>query len=116
MSLTYSVEGTWPFPLDMLRHDGSLPASAEDKVSVERLSAEFAPDRSALRLPATITLVMQEPGRRVPCAPRWESFGWRVLAVDQGRRELPAPSGNRDALRQRALAKLTADEREALGL
>lgn len=100
----------------MLRYDGSVPASAEDNAAVQRLSEEFAQDRSALRDPVTIKLVMQEAARQVPCTPRWESFGWRVLAVGQGRRTLPAPDRDREVLRQRALAKLTADEREALGL
>lgn len=113
MSLRYTVEGTWPFPLDMLRHDGSVAASPEDQAKIDFLSSESAPDRDAIRTPRTIDLLIPLGGRRRPNAARWESFGWKV----PGEAVVPSADAERRrmaVLRDRAMAKLTDDERRAL--
>ena len=117
MSRTYTVLGTWPFPVDMLRYDGSQPATPADKAAVDRLSGEFAPDQQALRVPVAVTLEMGALGRRQPCTARWESFGWQVPADGDYRlsKALAAQEAQREVLRKSALAKLTLPERQALG-
>lgn len=56
-SHSYVVRGSWPFPVDMLRHDGSRPASHADRRKIKALSGEFAPDRDSIRNPVEIALV-----------------------------------------------------------
>lgn len=65
----YVVRGHWPFPLDMLRHDGSRPASDADRTMVERLSGEYAPDRDAF---VDVEIKLVGPSR--PNSARWESW------------------------------------------
>ena len=115
-NLHYAVKGSWPFPADMLRHDGSVAASPEDQAKIDRLSAEFAPDRDAIRLAQTVNLVMTDAGRRRPNTARWRSFGWDVPgdAEYHTAAEQTAERRRMEALRDSALAKLTAEERRAL--
>lgn len=113
--LTYTVAGCWPFPVDMLRHDGSFPASAKDRALIKRLSGLHAPDRAAFDT-VHINLVMPDgdwfKGRR-PNTARWESFTWTV--VDDPWKEWEAEARAKENLRQQALRKLTKEERDALG-
>lgn len=107
----YTVRGCWPFPLDMLRHDQSRAATPEDQGKIDRYSAEHAPDRDAFE-PVEIDLV----GPCRPNAARWESFAWTVPG-DVGHRmagRRRAEERERLAHLDRALAKLTPQEREAL--
>jgi hypothetical protein len=99
----------------MLRHDESMAASPRDLAMIERLSGEHAPDRAAFKR-VEINLVMDGDwfkGRR-PNTKRWESFGWSV--VDDPWAEIDAEHRKQEALRQQGLAKLTPEERAALGL
>lgn len=75
-AVSYVVRGHWPFPVDMLRYDGSRAASDADAAMIERLSAEHAPDRAAFK-DVEISLLSD---RQLPfnSAERWESFGWEV--------------------------------------
>lgn len=110
---TYEVKGYWPFPLDMLRHDGSRAATPKDQAMIDRLSGDHAPDRAAFK-DVSITLT----GPNKPNTARWESFGWQVPGDEDYRlvKEMRKRDSERAALRQQALAKLTPEEREALGL
>ena len=76
---TYIVEGCWPFPLDMLRHDGSRAASENDQRIIDEYSQEYSPDTDSLRHPVRISLT----GPWAPNTARWESFGWTVPSDTQ---------------------------------
>lgn len=71
---TYSVRGSWPFAVDMLRYDGARGATPEDQAMIERLSAKDAPDLAAFE-PVTIKMI----GERRPTYRRWSSMLWTVL-------------------------------------
>lgn len=108
---TYTVVGSWPFPLDMLRHDQSAAASRDDQVMIDRYAAEHAPDDGVFQN-ASITLC----GWNKPNTARWESFGWAVpddldYAMTKAFREEDRKAR---ALRDQALSKLTIEERKAL--
>lgn len=113
----YAVVGSWPFPLDMLRRDRSVAATAEDQAKIDRLSQEAAPDLQAIRQKVKINLVIRDAGRwEKPLTARWESFGWTV--PDDEERKLLAEERLRverlGRLRDAALAKLTPEEINAL--
>ena len=71
----YKVEGTHPFPVDMLRYDTSYPASELDAAEITIL-----PDH---RDKVTVTLEHIDD-RKIwqPTYRRWESFGWKVTEVE----------------------------------
>lgn len=105
---SYIVRGHWPFPLDMLRHDESRPASADDQAAIDSLSAEHATDRDAFK-DIEIRLVG-------PCKPntaRWESFGWAVPGDEEYAyyKGLKHREAEEKALLESAMGKLTAQER-----
>ena len=107
----YTVRGSWPFPLDMLRHDGARAASLDDQAKIDSYSADHAPDNSVFE-PIEINLV----GPHKPNTARWESFTW-LVPTDTNHammKEHRASGLERKRLRDAALAKLTLEEREAL--
>lgn len=112
----YTVKGSWPFPVDMLRRDMSRAATSTDQAVIERLSKPYAEDRDAIRNAVTINLVIPNAGRWRPNTARWQSFGWDVpddivaRITSQERARLTRMEG----LRKSAFAKLTTEEREAL--
>lgn len=68
--LMVTVSGIGSFPLDMLRYDGLEFLSQYD----ERIASRTY-ERS-------VDVVKKEaPFRWYPTVKRWESFGWRVIAV-----------------------------------
>lgn len=79
----YSVVGRWPFPLDMLRYDGSYPASEEDARSIAEMSGPACPGPdSPRRRVIQLEIHLGEPGARLwPCQPRWQSFGWELVGA-----------------------------------
>lgn len=107
----YTVRGHWPFPKDMLRHDGSRAATPEDQAVIDRQSLEYAPDRDVF-VDVEINLV----GPNKPNTARWESFGWAVPADVEHvmAKRWQTEERERRALRDQALAKLSFREREAL--
>jgi hypothetical protein len=113
--LEYTVRGVWPFPLDMLRHDDSAPASEDDRLVIQRLSGDYAPDAGAFK-PVDIKLAMVGSWSSFPRpnTKRWKSFGWTV--VDDPYAPFEQAERKQSELRRSALAKLTPEEREALGL
>lgn len=112
MEVAYTVQGSWPFPLDMLRYDDARPATEDDRVAIEHLSGDCAPDRLAIRVPTRIDLIAP----RRPATARWESFGWSLpgdieyAAVKRSQSE----SLRRRELIDSAREKLTAEEWAAL--
>jgi hypothetical protein len=108
---TYTVKGSWPFPLDMLRRDQSCAATPADQEKIDRLSGERSRPREDFK-DVEITLTGPNP----PLTARWESFGWSVPTdleytflkeLDQRRRD-------EDNLVAAGLAKLDPAEREAI--
>jgi hypothetical protein len=68
------VEGSGPFPIDMLRYDGAYPAREEDAARIHSSFDRFARERQK------VTIVIPD-GR--PTEGRWDSFGWRVVSVER---------------------------------
>lgn len=72
----YSVRPTrgLPFPIDMLRYDGSTVADEESSRRIERTHRfeDLDPEE-------TVNLVRSSDHSWKPNAARWESYGWRVL-------------------------------------
>ena len=108
MEIRYVVKGRWPFPVDMLRRDGSRAATPEDQAIIDSLCEEFAPDRSGFE-EVEVSLV----GPNEPNTARWESFSWSVPG------DVMHALAKADAVRLRAeetllakaLAKLDPEER-----
>ena len=74
---TFTIEGSFPFPLDMLRYDSCFPATQKDvsgiSQSIERTNTEPV---VKVRLGRLIT----NKGER-PTEARWRSFGWKVSDI-----------------------------------
>jgi hypothetical protein len=68
----YFVTGRGPFPFDMLRYDGTWPASGEDAA---KLDSPF--EREERRNPRSVKL----HSYRKPTVDRWASFGWSVASA-----------------------------------
>lgn len=81
--LEYTVTGSGPFPIDMLRYDSAWPKSEMDShlVSMTR-------DNEGYFRPRTVTLETWNSPDRAPIArvtpERWESFGWKVNEAPHG--------------------------------
>jgi hypothetical protein len=73
-SITFTVEGQYPFPIDMLRYDSAYPATSDDAVQIS--AALRGLRRGDEKRTRTVTL----RSFRQPTAARWESFGWKVTA------------------------------------
>ena len=99
----YTVRGSWPFPLDMLRHDMSAAATPAEQAKIDLYAADHAADHSVFE-PVEIELV----GWCKPNGARWESFGWEL--TKRWKAEVKA----KQELRASGLAKLTQAERDAL--
>lgn len=79
MEQQYIVRGSWPFPLDMLRHDDSKAATAEDQSTIDRLSGDHVNNREDFQ-PVAIKLIREAAHKwSSPNIKRWESFGWSVV-------------------------------------
>lgn len=125
MDRTYTVTGSWQFPTDMLRRDNARAATPADQELIDRMSGEYA-DAVIGTAKVSIHLVMeagektrtQPYGQFCPYTKRWESFGWIVTgdAEIDAERQYEAAMVLRQRLRETALAKLTKEERDILGL
>jgi hypothetical protein len=112
----FTVSGKWPFPVDMLRHDGAAPATAEDAAKIEALSRDHCDDPGFMHERHSVVLVITDLNARSrPCEERWDSFGWHVENGDLAARRRDAVlSRERQTLRASAMAKLTPEERDAI--
>ena len=74
----FKVQGTGPFPADMLRYDRCHPVSDEDvdKILITRLD-----DPEGWNIPRVVTLRGYSPTRPCPTDDRWASFGWDIRLV-----------------------------------
>jgi hypothetical protein len=71
----FTVEGTGPFPHDMLRYDACWPSTSEDASTIT-----FEEDGMRRRIRLT-TIGHKD---RVPTINRWLSFGWNVIHSEKG--------------------------------
>lgn len=112
----YTVYGHWPFPADMLRRDLSEAATPADEAKIADLTADHCPDLAFKRAVYSVDLVFRNDAlRNRPLEERWASFGWKVKggfleAASKDREEID----RRIALRDVAMSKLTAEERDAV--
>lgn len=75
----FTVEGAGDFPFDMLRYDSCWPYSEGHDSSA--LSQYGTHGRERRRV------VMQTYSPTAPTTGRWQSFGWRVVALSECRTE-----------------------------
>ena len=110
-TIAYTVRGIWPFPVDMLRHDYAVAATAEDKAEIERMSGTHAESREDFKARDIKLIALHKPNTA-----RWESFGWSVPDdVDHAYFKALRAKAKRDqAVFDGALAKLTEAERSAV--
>lgn len=86
----YVVEGVGAFPMDMLRTDDAEPVGDADRAVVQALSTA---DGAVTCARHRVRLRSRAP--LAPVTERWESFGWRVIEVPDGRGRLSKPVGGR---------------------
>lgn len=69
--ITFVVQGTGQFPIDMLRYDSCIPATEADSQAIE---SAHRPQRT----PRRVTLALRGHAT-APTRGRWESFGWSIV-------------------------------------
>lgn len=74
---SYTVEGRWPFPSDMLRRDRSEGATPEDVALIRQFSADIknATVIGEVRINLTSDCM--------PASERWASFKWKIVGEPQ---------------------------------
>lgn len=74
----YTVRGAGAFPLDMLRHDSSYPATETDS-SIAQGDEDHLGRVTVRPAPRAVELAHTGTARAwLPTFDRWESFGWEV--------------------------------------
>lgn len=70
----FTVEGSGPFPVDMLRYDACWPESERKSSWIE----------SSIRheTSGVVGVELLTDRHDAPTLRRWESFGWRVTEID----------------------------------
>jgi hypothetical protein len=76
--IRYRVEGRGAFPVDQLRYDRAIPWSSIDS---SKIKATFDPVAWVEQKGEPIELVTYTDGGKLPSFRRWESFGWKIVAV-----------------------------------
>ncbi len=83
--IIYTVRGTGPFPIDMLREDGSSPYSQQDSDRIE-MSYDEPVGNWANEKHFQITLIKHNGYRHwTPNSAKWKSFGWEVINLEEKR-------------------------------
>jgi len=72
---TAVIQGSSPFPMDMLRYDQCVPVNATDSCEILD-SNQWANER-------IFTVAVTGRGTNGPTSKRWASFRWHVKKVDQ---------------------------------
>jgi hypothetical protein len=72
---TAVIQGSSPFPMDMLRYDQCVPVNATDSCEILD-SNQWANER-------IFTVKVTGRGTNGPTSKRWASFRWHVKKVDQ---------------------------------
>lgn len=78
---TYTVRGTHPFPIDMLRYDASYPSSESESAQIHNC-AMYPREEFSIVLSHTCTNHRARNGCWTPTTGRWRSFGWNVTKLD----------------------------------
>lgn len=73
---SFAVEGSGPFPFDMLRYDTCYPDNHEDVVKILCSATQDKQSTGIYRISLARRV---ESKKDLPTYKRWESFGWRVL-------------------------------------
>lgn len=75
-----TVEGSFAFPIDMLRYDSCVPDREEDSSTILASIQAFGEDRTKVRkVKLKRFAVNNKIGPRID---RWKSFQWRVIEID----------------------------------
>ena len=79
----FTVEGTYPFPVDMLRYDACWPATSEDAVQLAeslafRRRKDAGTQAGILEGKRKRQVKLYTNAQNRPTVGRWESFGWKV--------------------------------------
>lgn len=74
----FTVRGSGPFPIDMLRYDYCWPATEQDSGLIQC-------DRMTERMTRGVRISRVVEQGKVPTDARWQSFGWTVFDVTQNR-------------------------------
>lgn len=69
--MTFVVEGSGAFPLDMLRYDSCFPSAGDDVAAMDV--------RGKRRVTLSRHVASFAEANRVLTPARWASFGWQVL-------------------------------------
>jgi hypothetical protein len=75
----FTVEGTYPFPHDMLRYDACYPPNSEAAACDMASNRHKAGEKSRVH---SVQLVTEQ---HEPTDGRWRSFGWKVTSVERRR-------------------------------
>lgn len=79
----FIVEGTPPFPLDMLRYDRCFHLRGQDSVLLGLSYREYLEGNYNDGEPLKIELLMPvEAKSQEPTTGRWQSFGWKIIAKE----------------------------------
>ena len=70
------VEGSWSFPIDMLRYDQLFPRGSEDSYYIME---SFLPDAQTKKPYRIELLGLKHHSYWKPTEERWRSFGWKVV-------------------------------------
>lgn len=73
---TFTVEGATAFPLDMLRFDECWPVTPDDAALIEQTLRHENNGRVRIKLGSAKSTYY------VPTARRWDSFLWKIVAMD----------------------------------
>ena len=79
-TMFFTVEGSLPFPIDMLRYDSAVPQDEDDSENILRSNGGCRP-YTGKNPKYRIKLVRFSYGV-YPTIKRWESFGWNVISVN----------------------------------
>ena len=72
-AVKFTVEGTFPFPVDMLRYDRCYPADSESAINIT-----YSNNHESGGLQVTL-IARVESKQWKPTEGRWQSFGWKVV-------------------------------------
>lgn len=73
---SFTVTGSGPFPMDMLRYDQAWPLTSED---AQKVTASFADGPGFVKWEVRLSMVKRAKGG--PTVERWKSFCCKVTEV-----------------------------------
>lgn len=75
----FTVRGMWPFPAEMLAHDGAVPATKADADAIAWMMSELDDDDDPCGSePQVIALLLKNAPDRSPDTGAWAAAGWDV--------------------------------------